>query len=161
MDLGNFTQAGAQRIALGVEHATALDEKREMRVAVLVLNPSVAIAVVLKGKWTHRSELITEVLVELCQNPIGSAIVDGVLEARMLAVGAITEVTLHEHDFFRHIDHLFGGAKSDDVRNPRISRIVAVRRSHATAHGDIESDQFSLLHNRDEGQAVGVNVDIV
>ena len=34
-------------------------------------------------------------------------------------------------------------------------------RTHATAHRDIESKQLALLDNRDEGQAVGINVDIV
>ena len=122
-----------------------------MRVAILVLDPTVAVTIVLESERTHRPELVAKVLVELCQNPIRAAIIDSVLEARMLAVGAITEVALHEHHLFRDIDNLLGRAKSDDVSNPRVSRIVAMGRTHATTHRDIESKQLALLDNRDEG----------
>ena len=79
----------------------------------------------------------------------------------MLAVGAITEVALHQHDFFRNIDYLIGPAETDDIGDARIGRFVAVGRTHAAADSHIISDQLARFDDGNEGKAVCINVDVV
>ena len=161
MDLGDLTQAGEKRVVGGVLHAAALDEEREVRVAIGVVHPAEAVAVVVELELTHGPEFVAEVFVELGENPFSAVIVHGVFEARVLAIGAVAEITLHQHHFFRDIDHLVHGAETDHIGEARIGLLVVVGGAHATADGDIETKEFAVLNDGDERKAVGEDVHVV
>ena len=80
----------------------------------------------------------------------------------MLAVGAIAEVALHQHDFFGDIDRLLGRAEAHDVGGARIGFRLAVRHAHAAADRDIPADHLALrIGDGDEAQVLREHVDVV
>ena len=83
------------------------------------------------------------------------------LKRAVLAVRAVAEVALHEHDFFGDLDHLLRRAEADDIGEARIGCLVAVGGPHAAADGDVETGEFAVFDDGDERQAVGEDIDIV
>lgn len=158
----DFAQTCAKWVGGRVEHAAARDVEREIEISVYVFRPAVAIAVVLEGVRSGSGKLVAEVFVHFGFEPIETAGFDGVLEARKFAIDAVAVVALHEDDFFRDVDDLFGWAEADDVGEARESCLVAVGHAHAAARGDVVADDFSrVVGDGEEREVVGENIDVI
>ncbi len=62
---------------------------------------------------------------------------------------------------FRHLHHFFRRDKSQDVRQARICRRVAVRAAHAAADSEVVADQSVALDDGDEAVIVRENIHVV
>ena len=51
-----------------------------------------------------------------------------------LAIGAVAEIALHGHDFFRDIDYLGDGAEAEHIGEPRECLDLVVRHAEAAAN---------------------------
>ena len=161
VDLGDFAQAGLRRLFLGIAQAAVLDEKGVMPVAVGAFGPAVAVAGTGEFERARLAELPTETGFEFVFEPVHSAVLDGVFEARVLAVGAVAEIALHGENFFRHFDDFFAGKVTDHVGETRIGLGVAVRHAKAAADGEIVAEEFPVFPDGDETEVLRVDVDIV
>ena len=100
-------------------------------------------------------------LFHLGSEPVDAAILDGVLQARMLAVGAVAEVALCcQHGLADGI-HFVRGYESQDICETGESLRVAMTHSQSPADGHIVAEEFPVLGNRDEAEILGEDVDIV
>ena len=88
-------------------------------------------------------------------------VVDGVLEARALALFAVAEVALGDDDGRGDIDQLARGDEADHVADARVGLGVAVGRAHAAADHQVEAGQHAVFENGDEAQVVGEHVHVV
>ena len=114
----------------------------------------------------RRLERVAQALEQLGLEPVDAAIGDGVLEARVFAVGAIAEVALDHHHGLGHLEHLVGREEADDVREARKGLRLAVRGAEAAAHGEVEAEQLAfleafLVEDGDEAQVLREDVDVV
>ena len=70
--------------------------------------------------------MIAEILVELGLEPGDATVLDRVLESRVLAIRAVTEITLHQHDLLGDIDRLLRRAEADDFGEDRRTATLGV-----------------------------------
>ena len=83
-----------------------LDAQREVPAAIVAAQPAEAVA--LRGELVRarRFEREAQPLEQLGLEPVDAAIGDGVLEARVFAIGAIAEVALDHDHGLGHLEHL-------------------------------------------------------
>lgn len=55
-------------------------------------------------------------LLHLIPEPINAMVIDRVLEARMLSIGAVTEVALDKHHLLADIDGLCNGCQNQTIK---------------------------------------------
>ncbi len=118
----------------------------------------------LKGRagWKLESQAPEQLTLE----PVNAAIVDGVLEARVFALGAIAEVALDHDHGLGHLEGLLGCEEADDVANSRIGLRLAVRGAESAAHHQVETQQPALfesfgIEDGDESQVLREDVHVV
>ena len=112
----------------------------------MVPGPAVAIARVLEAERAGRLQGVAEPALDLGAEPVDAAVLDRVFEARVLAVGAIAEIALHQHDLLGDVDRLLGRAEAHDVGGARIGFRLAVRHAHAAADRDVPADHLARSH---------------
>lgn len=81
----------------------------------------------------------------------------------VLAVRAVAVVPLGEHDGLSDGVALLGRDETKDGAETRVSLGVRVGDTHASSGGDVEAEQLLrlLVHDRDEADVVGEDVDVV
>src|SRR5205807_6205928 len=90
------------------------------------------------------------------------AVLDGVFEPRVLALGAVAPVALHGDDGLGHRDRVLRPAEAHDVGGARIGLGLAVGHAHAAADRHVEaSDLAFLVEDGDVAEVVGEPVDVV
>mmetsp|Transcript_15739 Transcript_15739/g.40733 ORF Transcript_15739/g.40733 Transcript_15739/m.40733 type:complete len:284 (+) Transcript_15739:476-1327(+) len=161
MHLGNLLHPSFKHVFSLIPHTPVLNKDAVRKVAVVCLVPTEAVAVLSEFEGPLRSELESRASLDLGAVLIDSHILNGVLETRMLAVGSITKVSLHQHDLLSHFKGLFHRHKTKYVRKAGVGLCVAVSHAHATASSDIEAKEFTIDHHRNVPKTVGENVDIV
>ena len=145
MHLRDLAQAGSRRGFVGVGDAAVFDEQRQVAVAVLVVDPAVAVAVVVEVKRPRLAKRVAEPVFDFAAKPVQAAILDRVLESRVSAVNAVAEVALRGDDFLGDIGHLPRRAKAEHIREAREGCLLAVAHPHAAAGGDCVADDFFVL----------------
>ncbi len=159
---GDFAERGLERVIGRIFDAAAWDEEREVARAVLAFDPAVAVARVRELERPGRLELVIEPLLDLGAEPVHSPVRNRVFEARVLAVGAVAVVALHEHYFFGDLHHLIRAAEAERIGEARIGLLLVVRHALAAADGDVEAGELAgRVRNGDETEVVRVNVHIV
>ena len=116
MHFGNFTKSGHHRSVFGVEDASVLDKQRVMPGVISALDPSVAVAGVLKTKRSRRFQIPSQALVKFKFEPVDTPVIDGVFKSRVFAIGSITEIALNLDDFLGNLERLVLGADSQSHR---------------------------------------------
>ena len=81
-----------------------------MPAAIVPAQPAEAVALRGELEGARRLEREAEPLEQLGLEPVDAAIGDGVLEARVLAIGAVAEVALDHDHGLGHLEHLLGRA---------------------------------------------------
>ena len=77
-------------------------------------------------------------------------------------LSAIPVVSLHKHDLLRNKSALFRRAETNNASNTRVSLLVSMRHTHATADADVEALQLAILaDNGNETEIIGEHVDVV
>jgi hypothetical protein len=89
VDLRDFPQTRLHLKIPGILHATVLDEQGEVPFSVGSLGPAIAVAIVLEGHRLAVLQFITQALLNFPAEPVQPAVLNGVLQARMCAVGAV------------------------------------------------------------------------
>ena len=159
--LRDLAQAGSHRGFVGVGDAAVLDEQRQVAVAVLVVDPAVAVAVVVERKRPRLAKRVAEPVFDFAAKPVQAAILDRVLESRVSAVNAVAEVALRGDDFLGDIGHLPRRAKAEHIRQAREGCLLAVAHPHAAAGGDCVADDSVVLDDGDEAEVVREHIDVV
>ena len=77
--------------------------------------------------------------------PIDAAVFDGVLEAGMTTIAAISIVTLDFYNLFGNLVDLLGRTKADDIGDTGISLLLVVCHPESTTNRDIETFKFSVI----------------
>ena len=160
---GDLPEGGLEFELGSILHAAAHEEERVVARAVLAVDPAVAVAHVRERELPRRSEPVAETALHFLAEPDDPAVFDRVFEAGVFAVGAVPEVTLHEHHFFRDVDGLADGAIAEDVRDAGIGFDLVVRHAEATADGDVEAGDAlaGRIGDGDEAKVVREDVHIV
>ena len=143
-----------------------LDAQREVPAAIVTAQPAEAVALGGELERARRLERESQALEQFGLEPVHAAIGDGVLEARVFAIGAIAEVALDHDHGLGHLEHLVGREEADDVREARIGLRLAVRGAEAAAHHEVEAEQLALfqafvIQDGDEAQILREDVHVV
>ncbi len=157
MDFGDFAQAFLLRTA----QTTALDKESEVGLAIGAFDPAVAVTIVGKSERAGGLKLVAEAGLDLAAEPVEAAILDGVFEAGVLALGAVAKIALDEDDLLGDVHGLAGRAKTEDIGEARVSGLVAVGLAHAAADGDVEAGEFTALGDGDVGEVLRIDVNVV
>ena len=104
---------------------------------------------------------VAEPALDLASKPVQPAILNGVLESGVFAVGTIAVIPLGGDDFLGHVCHLFRRAKTKHVGQAREGLGLPVVHAHSTANGDGVANDLVVLNHRDEAKVVREQVDIV
>ena len=67
----------------------------------------------------------------------------------------VTEIAVDRYRRLRNVHNLIRRDKTDDIRNPRVSRIIAMTPAHSATNGHVVTDELIVLDNGNEPQAVG------
>ena len=161
MDAGDLAQALEPRCAVQVGDAARFDAQGQVQQSVLALGPAKAVAVAVEVERTRGREGKPGAPFHLGLEPVQTAVVDRVLQTRVLAFAAVAVVALRRHDRLGHGDDLIRLDEAEHVAEARVGLRVAVRRAHAAADGDVEAEQHAVFDDRDEAEVVGEHVDIV
>src|SRR5262249_5456661 len=145
MRLRDRPQSGLLRSAGDVVHTPVLYEQRQMPASVSAFAPAIAIAGRGEGERLRRGKLDPGATLDLGPEIVETAVLDRVLEPCMLAVFAITPITLHGDDGLRDLDRVFGFTKAHHVRGARIGFGFAMGHAHATTDGDIPADDIACI----------------
>ena len=159
----DFAERGLEFEFGRVLHAAAHQEERVVARAVFALDPAVTVAGVGELEGAGRTEPIAEAAFDFRAEPDDAAVLDGVFEAGVLAVGAVAVVALHEHDFLGDVHGLGDGAVTEEVGDTGEGFGLVVRHAEATADGDVEAGEFLAggVGDGDEAEVVRVNVHVV
>src|SRR5690606_30851174 len=94
VDARDLAQAGEVRGARTVGDAPGRQRQGQVPAPVLALDPAEAVAVVVEMEGTRGFEAEAGALFHLRDDGVQAVVVDGVLEARVLAFDAVAEATL-------------------------------------------------------------------
>src|SRR5438445_2494505 len=123
--------------------------------------PTQQIALPCKLKWPSRSELDSRSLLDLNSEPIRPALFQHVLQARMLPICSISEIPMNSQNCFRHSLQMFGGKKSNYIRQARKRLGVAVRHAHTAARQQIIPSQLALFSNDNESEIICEHINVI
>jgi hypothetical protein len=140
---------------------SVLDEEGDEPAPVRSLPPAMAVARALEPERPRRRQRPAPPHRQLRRQPVHAAIVDRVLQPRMLPVGAVAVVALNRHHRLRHRRRLVGPAEADHPAELRVGRMHAMGHPHAAADGDGEAGQRAVLLDGDEAQVMRENIHIV
>ncbi|RUP45739.1 hypothetical protein BC936DRAFT_147803 [Jimgerdemannia flammicorona] len=140
---------------------SVLDEHAKVPAVVNALGPSVTVRIISEVERAGLLEFVSQMRLNLGLEPFDTAVVDSVLKACMLAVGAVSEIALDEHDLLGDIDGLVRCAEPDDVCCARVGFGVVVGHTHATTDSDVISDELVAFGNGDVTEIVGVHIHVV
>src|SRR3546814_16758 len=110
-----------------------------MPISVFAFFPAVAVAVQVEMIRSGGLQREAYPLFKLRLEPVQTAMIDGVFQACMLALGAIAVVTLQGDYTFGDLNQLLGRHKADQAAQTGVSGFVAVGCTHAAAYGHIET----------------------
>ena len=161
VDFGDFAQSGFGREVVGVAQAAVLDEERVVPASVGAFGPTIAIAGAGEFEGAGFAEFPAEAGFEFGFEPVDTAVLDGVFEAGVFAVGAVAEIALDGDDGLRDLDDFFAREVADDIGQAGIRLGIAVRHAEAAADGEVVADEFFVLADGDEAEVLGVDIDVV
>mmetsp|Transcript_23812 Transcript_23812/g.52453 ORF Transcript_23812/g.52453 Transcript_23812/m.52453 type:complete len:763 (+) Transcript_23812:1026-3314(+) len=150
----------AQALLLATSHTALLDVNAQV-VAGGVLHPADGVRALGEFKGSGGLELGTQQVLHLSSVPINAVVVDGVLQACMLAVAPAPMVTLHRDDHLRHVFCLVLLDEPQHGPEPGKRRAIIVGVAQAPADDDVEALQLVVLNDSDEPNIVGVDVHVV
>mmetsp|Transcript_55592 Transcript_55592/g.149919 ORF Transcript_55592/g.149919 Transcript_55592/m.149919 type:complete len:458 (-) Transcript_55592:1068-2441(-) len=155
--LGDLREANAARLLDTADghQAAAMPE------VVLGLVPAVEVAAGLELVGPGLLQLLAQDFLDLLAVELSSVVLDGVLDAGVLAVGAVAEVARHGHDGLADVLRVLRLAEADDIGQPRVRLLVVVGEAETATHRDVEAEQLVVLDDRDEATAVREDVDVV
>ena len=143
-------------------NTAVLHVQGEMRPAVAALDPAVAIAHRGEHKRFRLPERDPRATRDFGAKIVQPAILDGVFEACMLAVGAVAPVALRGDDRFGHRDGLIRGAETEHVRGARIGVRLAMGHAHASAGHHVPARHIAdVVDDSDKAEIVGIEVHVV
>src|SRR5690606_22892188 len=123
--------------------APARQRQGEMPLAVLALDPAEAIAVVFEPERPRGLEPKACALFHLRDHVLEAQVVDGVLEARVLALDPVAVVALYADRGAGDVEYALGRDEADHAGQARVGLRVAVAGAHAAADGDVEAGQVA------------------
>jgi len=126
MHARDLAQPGALCARRRVGDAPGFDAQGQVPAAVVAFDPAEPVARRLELERPRGFERKTLAPRDLADKPVEAAVVDRVLEARMLAVGAVAEVPLRRDDRFGDDEQLLRPQESHDIGEPRVRRRLAV-----------------------------------
>ena len=108
------------------------------------------------------AELHARALLHLGAERIEPAVLDGVFQPRVLAIGAVAPVALHGDDRLGHGDRVARLAEAHHVGGARIGVRLAMRHAHAAADRHVPAGHVAgVVEDRDEAEIVREDVDVV
>ena len=161
MDLGDLSQGCLHRPTWGVLDAATQDVETVEPCAVGALVPAKGILDRGEVEWAGRLKLETNALLDLPAEPLDTAILNRVLEARVLAVGTVAEITLGGENSRADLVHLVCRNKTEEVSKAREGLRIAVTHAEAASDGHIVSDEFSILDDRDIAEILREDIDVI
>src|SRR5438876_3503420 len=123
--------------------------------------PAEQVTLLRKLEGPRRLELDPHPLLHFIAEPVNSTLGQNVLQARMLSVGAITEVAMDSHNRFGDRFQRLRREETDNVCQTWVGLRVAMGHSHAAAGQQIVADQFLPFRDNDEAKIIGENIDII
>ena len=159
--LGDRAEGGLQLVAVGVLDAAGLDEEAEEPVAVELLEPAEGVALAAEEEGLGGRERGAEALAEFGAEPFDALFLEDVLDAGVLAVGAVTPIAVDRDDGGADLDELFAGQEADDVGEARVGGLVAVGGAEAAADEQVVADELAVLDDGHEAHVVGEDVRVV
>ena len=159
--LGDRAERGLQLVAFGVLDAAGLDEEAEEPVAVELLEPAEGVALAAEEEGLGGRERGAEALAEFGAEPFDALFLEDVLDAGVLAVGAVTPVAVDGDDGGADFDELFAGDEADDVGEARVGGFVAVGGAETAADEEVVADELTVLDDGHEAHVVGEDVGVV
>jgi len=180
VNLGDLPQAGLEILLGFVLHAAILDEGGVVMSTVFAGEPTEFVDIAREVKRASRLKLVPESLFNfrlkvLEPHPVDSVLQPGILTTlkasgniTLQTIGmenvlhTVTIIPLDQHDFLRHVFTLLHCAETEDVCRSGICLLVCMRYTHSTSSSDIESGESTfLIHNRNEADIIGKDVDVV
>ena len=129
---------------------------------VLILDPAETIAVVIEDETARWCERETGAPFDLGLEPRQAAVVDGVLQARVLACAAIAEVALGGDRRHCQRMHLRRGDESEHLAQTRIRLRIAMGGTHAATGANVVASQCAVaIEYRNESEILRQHVDVV
>mmetsp|Transcript_20001 Transcript_20001/g.37175 ORF Transcript_20001/g.37175 Transcript_20001/m.37175 type:complete len:360 (-) Transcript_20001:76-1155(-) len=131
--LSNFAKSGLDLVVFGILDVPILNEESVLPGPIFALVPSIGVGIRVELEWVILSKFEAADCFYLAAENVETHVFHGVFQARMLAVFALSMVALNKHNGLRNLDGLFGGAKAHNVSETRISSLVSVSGTHASA----------------------------
>ena len=97
-----------------------------MPVSRIIFLPAVHVAIADKCERSWVAQRNTRALLDLITKPVDTAIINRVLEARMLTIRAIAKVTLRFDDGLSETGNLVRPAESEGLGEPRVRLRLAM-----------------------------------
>lgn len=180
MNFGNLPQASLEVLLGFVLHPTVLDEGSVVVSTILTGNPTKFVDVAREVERAGGLKFVPKSSLKFRLEFLDPHPINGVLQPSILATFKTSEITtvqtltidnalytvavvsLDQHDLLRHVFTLFHCAKTENIGCSGICLLVCMGYTHSTSGSDIESGEFtSLIHNRDETNIVGEDVDVI
>ena len=180
MDLGDLPQASLEVLLGFVLYPTVLDEGSVVVSTILTGNPTKFVDVAREVERAGRLKVVPKSSLKFRLEFLDPHPINGVLQPSILATCKTSEITtvqtftinnalytvaivsLDQHDLLRHVFTLFHCAKTENIGCSGICLLVCMGYTHSTSSSDIESgESTSLIHNRDETNIVGEDVDVI
>mmetsp|Transcript_21330 Transcript_21330/g.51692 ORF Transcript_21330/g.51692 Transcript_21330/m.51692 type:complete len:526 (-) Transcript_21330:786-2363(-) len=150
----------AQPLLLAASHAALLNVDTQV-VTSRILHPADGVSALGELEGSRWLELGAEQILHLRPVPVNTIVVDGVLQASVLAVAPASVITLHRNHHLRHVFGLVLLNESEHGPQPRERRAVVVGVPEATTDDDVEPLQLVVLNDGDEPDIVGVDIHVV
>ena len=93
--------------------------------------------------------------------PVHALLGDHILQARMLAIRAVAEITVHRQHRLGYFNEIFRLEESHHIRHARIGLLIVMAHAHAPASGEVVTDQLAVLLDCDKAHAVGKHIRVV
>ncbi len=148
-------------VSLDVLDAAGFDEDGEKKFSVHAAVPAVKITGGGEFVGPRICDGQSGTLIDLIPNPRDPAFLDDILEPRMLAVGAVAEITMDGQHRLPDGDHLVRSDESEHVRQTGEGFHVVVTATHAAADHHIVAEQLIALGNGNEAEIIGEDIHVV
>ena len=160
--LGNFTKAGHERVFIGVVDTTVLDEHGVVKVAGVIFDPAIAVAVVLKLEVARLAELEAAELFHFFAEGVDAHALDSVFKSGIRADVAVSKISLNADHSLADKDGLLRGAEPKQVCKAGEGFFIAVRHAHTTTNGDVvANDLIVACKDSDVAKVVSIDIDVV
>ena len=161
VNFGNFPEGGFHRPAFLIDDSSAENVEAIEPSAIGALVPTERILNRCEMEVAGRTKSNARAFLDLAFEPHNAAILDGVFQTRMLAVRAVSEVTLGGEDGLSNLVDLIGRDEAQNIGQAREGFGISMAHSKPAADSHIVADELAVLDDGDVAKILGKDIHIV